>query len=233
MQTRPIITERIRFGHNGRLAGLLAYPAGESPGRAVLICSPHPNFAGDMNNNVITALAERLSGEAVTLRFDYRGIGESRIDLPPGQSLFDYWDAVEQTRDYTDALADTAEAADELSRIAAGLPMIAIGYSFGAVTCTRTAVADPRFCAMAGVSPPLTRIAFEFLANCPKPCLMLSGEEDFVYEPEVAAKLIVAGGPRLRLERLEDADHFFRGREKLLTKRIASFVCEHEQQKEM
>ena len=227
MQDMPFIQERIRFGRDGRLAGVLSYPAEATPQRAVLICSPHPNFAGDMNNNVITALGKRLSTEAVTLRFDYRGIGDSRIDLPEGLGLFDYWDAVEQTRDYTDALADTAEAANELARIAEALPMIAIGYSFGAVTCARTAVGDARFSAMATISPPLVRIGFEFLAQCPKPCLILSGQDDFVYDPDVAARVLAAGGAKLSLERMDQADHFFRGKEDLLAERIASFVREH------
>jgi uncharacterized protein len=224
MKQADVIQERIRFGRGGRLAGVLHYPAETRPRRAVLLCSPHPDFAGDMDNNVILSLAERLANDCVALRFDYRGVGESRIDLPPGVSALDYWEEVEQTRNYTDALADCADAADQLSQISGGLPMAAIGYSFGAATATRTALADPRFDAMVGISPPFKRIAFEFLADCPKPCLMLSGQDDFVFDPHVAARLSAAAGVRLTMEILDGMDHFFRGTENVLGQRVADFV---------
>jgi alpha/beta superfamily hydrolase len=221
----PVIQERVRLGDGGRLDGVLSYPADDAPpARAVLLCSPHPNFAGDMENNVIVALAERLAADAVTLRFDYHGIGQSHIDLPAGISLFDYWDEIEQTLDYTAPLADTRQAADALFAMSGGLPMIAVGYSFGAVTGTQTAVRDPRFAAMVGVAAPFTRIGFEHLGSCGKPCLMLSGSDDFVYDPAVAARLARAGGASVVVERVEGADHFFRRQEAMLAARVAQFV---------
>ena len=224
MNQANTIQERVRFGQDGRLAGVLHYPASAAPRRAVLLCSPHPNFAGDMDNNVIRLLAEQMSSDAVVLRFDYRGIGESRINLPPGVSVFDYWADTEQACNYAEALADTADAADELWRICGQRPLLVVGYSFGALTGTRTTLADARFAAMVGISPPLKRIAFEFLADCPKPCLMLSGEGDFSYDADVAARLAAAAGDRLILEVLADRDHFFRGHEESLGNRVMDFL---------
>jgi uncharacterized protein len=222
MRHDEVMHEQIRFGNDEYLAGILSYPANGNPTRAVLVCSPHPNFGGDMENNVITALAERLSADGVTLRFNYRGVGQSRIDLPPGLSVFDYWENVEQTLDYAEPLADTAAAADELSVQSAGLPMIAVGYSFGAIMGTRVAVRDRRIIAMAGISPPLKRVAFEHLADCRKPCLLVSGLDDFVYDATVATRLIDAAGRNLTFER-PAADHFFIGLEADLAERVARF----------
>ncbi len=223
MDENRVIQERIRFGDDDRLSGVLAYPVDREPARAVLLCSPHPNFAGDMENNIIAALAERLANDAITLRFDYRGIGQSRIELPLGSSTYDYWDNIEQTLDYTDPLQDAAEAADELARICGHLPMIAVGYSFGAVTGTQMAAHDPRFIAMVGIGAPFKRIAFAHLADCPKPCLMISGTADFVYMPDVAARLSASAGIKLLMDRVEGADHFFRQQEDLLEDRIRRF----------
>ena len=225
-QTEPIIQERVRFGETGRLAGVLHYPAESSPRYAVLLCPPHPNFAGDMDNNVVRALAEGLAADAVVLRFDYRGIGDSRIELPTGLSVFDYWEEIEEAREYTDALADTAAAADELHRLSGGLPMVAVGYSFGSVTATRTALGDSRFAAMVGIAPPLQRVAFEFLAGCPRPCLIVNGEDDFVHDPDVAARLIESAGSQLNFERLKGMDHFFRDQEDVLTARVIQFIAQ-------
>jgi alpha/beta superfamily hydrolase len=227
MNTTSIVEEKLRLGRDERLAGVLAYPADREPDFAVLLCSPHPNFAGDMENNVIVALAESLSGRAVTLRFDYRGIGESRIDLTEGLSVFDYWENVEQKLDYTDALADAIDAADELSSIAGTMSCAAVGYSFGAVIATQLAFLHSRFGCMVGIAPPLTRVAFLHLSPCPKSCLMLSGENDFVHDATVAKCLVNSAGPRLNFQRMAGADHFFRGHESNMAERVARFVCEN------
>ena len=92
MSRMEIIEERITFtGKNLTLAGVISYPAADDPVRSVLLCSPHPHFAGDMDNNIIQAIAGDLARDSVTLRFDYRGVGNSKIELPPGLSVFDYW----------------------------------------------------------------------------------------------------------------------------------------------
>jgi alpha/beta superfamily hydrolase len=224
MNQPSILEEQVRFGQDDRLAGVLHYPAHAAPDWAVLLFSPHPNFAGDMENNIIQGLAQSLSANALALRFDYRGIGQSRIDLPVDLSVFDYWEDLEERRDYTDALADSGDAADALWRIGGGLPMIAVGYSFGVTTAARTALADDRFIAIVGVAPPLQRVDFQFLADCPKPCLLLSGSDDFVYDADVAAKLIASAGEQLTFDRLEGMDHFFRDQVKVLAERVGCFI---------
>ena len=125
--------------------------------------------------------------------------------------------------DYVEPLADTAAAVDELSLASGGLPMIAIGYSFGAIMATRLAVQDPRIIAMAGISPPLKRVGFEHLTDCRKPCLLVSRQDDFVHAAEVATRLVAAAGCHLTFER-PIADHFFVGIEADLANRIAQFA---------
>jgi alpha/beta superfamily hydrolase len=223
MQTADVIHERVRFGCDECLAGIVGYPAHGNPPLAVLLCSPHPNYGGDMENNVVAALAEGLSVEAVTLRFDYRGIGESRIELPAGISAFDYWEKVEETLDYAEPLSDTAAALDHLASLSAGLPMVAIGYSFGAIMGTNIAVNDCRIVAMAGISPPLKRVRFEHLTNCAKPCMIVSGQDDFVYDAQTAEALVTAAGASLILHR-PAGDHFFVGAEMELVDQVAQFL---------
>ena len=227
MHALGIIHERIRIGQDGRLDAVLSYCSDAAPTIATLLCAPHPNFAGDMQNNVVVALAERLAEQSVVLRFDYRGIGQSRIALPPGVALFDYWDAIEQTLDYRDPITDTAEAAVALWDISGALPMMVVGYSFGAITGTRVAVADRRFTVMVGVAAPFTRVPCDHLINCPKPCLMISGLDDFVYCPQVCHRLETAGGPMLRIDRLPAVDHFFRRQEAMLADRVATFMSRY------
>jgi alpha/beta superfamily hydrolase len=223
MNAADVIHEKIRFDDEERLSGILSYPTVGQARLAVLVCSPHPNFGGDLENNVIVAMANRLATEFITLRFDYRGVGQSRIEIPSELSAFDYWENIEQTLDYTEPLSDTAIAAEELWSLTAGLPMVAVGYSFGAIMATRIGAVNNRIVAMAGVAPPLKRVGFEHLTDCRKACLLISGQDDFVYDASVAENLVGRAGHNLTLER-PAGDHFFIGAETELADRVARFV---------
>ncbi len=217
--------ERVTFEREGlALSGVLSYPATGEPERAVLLCAPHPNFAGDMNNNVIVALAQGLAAQAVVLRFDYHGIGASQINLPTGVSVFDYWMDVEETHDYSAAARDAAAAADFLSDATGGLELDVTGYSFGAATGLHVGLADPRIKRMVGIAPPLARVDFGFLEACPKPCLLLAGGHDFVCSAAELTSLAAQAGARVQMEILPEDDHFFRGREAEVVERAQAFL---------
>ena len=223
-QAGPIVEERVTLaGPAGPLSGVLSYPAEAEPAFAALVCSPHPHFAGDMDNNVVRAVAARLAAEAVALRFDYRGVGDSAIELPAGLSVWDYWDQVEQHKAYDDALADVACAAEFLSRSCGPLPAAAVGYSFGAITAMLHGRRRGGFACLAGISPPLKRFGFEFLAGVARPCLLLSGREDFVFCEQALARARQAAGGDLYAQ-MVDGDHFFRGREDDAATRVADFI---------
>ena len=63
---------------SGELEAELAYPAVDRAKRAIVIVGPHPLLGGDMQNNLVAALAERLAATgSMTLRFNYEGVGAS------------------------------------------------------------------------------------------------------------------------------------------------------------
>jgi alpha/beta superfamily hydrolase len=220
-----IIEEKITLTSGKlRLAGVLAYPPCNDPVRAVLLCSPHPHFAGDMENNVIKALAQQLAKESVTLRFDYRGVSDSEINLPTGLSVFDYWQEVEQQRNYNDALDDVTSAATELTYLADGLPLVVVGYSFGAVTGIRFGQDYKRVDLMIGISPPWKRVAFDFLVNCPKPTLLLGADNDFLYSQEEIARIREQVPSEVTIEIMQNGDHFFRGEENIVCDQVEKFI---------
>lgn len=225
MEASKIIEERITFVSSDLLlAGVLAYPESAEPSRSVLICSPHPHFAGNMDNNVVQAVARSMAADSLTLRFDYRGVGESTINLPPEVSVFDYWSEVEDTKDYSGALTDVGAAALEINRVAQDLPMAIVGYSFGAAVGLEYGCKTPAVDVMVGISPPLIRVGFEFLADSQKPTLLLSAKDDFVYSADAMANLQAISGCQLKSELVESGDHFFRGEEEGLCIRVGAFV---------
>ncbi len=225
MDKTNIIEERLEFLSDGlRLSGMLAYPATGEPQEAVLLCAPHPNFAGNMENNVILALARHLSASRIVLRFDYRGVGESEINLPPDVSVFDYWNDAEEKLDYGPALADVAAAAKALIDCAGARPLSVVGYSFGAVVGLQFGCLNANVRALAGIAPPLTRCGLEFLSECRKPCLLLSGVDDFVYSAEKSAGLQARCGANIEHVLLTGRDHFFRGDESTVCEHVSAFL---------
>jgi alpha/beta superfamily hydrolase len=226
MQT-TVITEQISFSSGPlRLSGILAYPNDREPEKSILLCSPHPHFAGDMENNVIQYLANYFAKDSVTLRFDYRGVGKSRIDLPFGTSVFDYWQQVEDNMDYLDALEDVQSAAEELLDSSPDFPCIVIGYSFGAVTGFQCGIKTESVSILIGIAPPIGKVDFDFLRSCDKPCLIISGKDDFLYTTDQLEKFRLSYTDWTTLDIWENSDHFFRSEEEKLAIAIESFIYE-------
>jgi alpha/beta superfamily hydrolase len=227
MQTK-IVEERITFENEDGLplAGVLAYPERTEPKYAVLLCSPHPHFAGNMDNNVICSVTRELAAHSVTLRFDYRGVGDSQINLRDGLSVFDYWSDMEQTKDYTDAVRDVSAAALALQSAnrELHLPFSVVGYSFGAATGLLYGHEKEDVCSMIAIAPPLRKVSFEFLSNCLKPGLFLIGTGDFLYSEQKTEQLRQTLARNTTVEVLENADHFFRGDEKVLAQKVDEFI---------
>jgi alpha/beta superfamily hydrolase len=223
-----IIEERITFINDEglQLAGVLAYPDQIEPIYALLLCSPHPHFAGNMDNNVVCEIARELAVQAVTLRFDYRGVGDSQISLRNGLSVFDYWSDIEETKDYNDAVRDVTAAAHALSSAIGELdiPFSVVGYSFGAATGLLYGHEKENVCRMVAIAPPLGKVSFKFLSNCSKPGLFLIGTGDFLYSAEKTEQLRQTLTSNTKVEVLENADHFFRGDENILARKVDEFI---------
>jgi alpha/beta superfamily hydrolase len=228
MQTK-IVEERITFENEDglQLVGVLAYPERTEPAHAVLLCSPHPHFAGNMDNNVICSVARELAVHSVTLRFDYRGIGDSQINLRDELSLFDYWSDMEQTKDYTDTVRDVTAAALALQSATGELhfPFSVVGYSFGAATGFLYGHEKEDVCSMIAIAPPLGKVSFEFLSDYSKPGLFLIGTGDFLYSEQKTEQLRQILTPNSTIDVLQNTDHFFRGEEEVLAHKVDEFIC--------
>jgi len=223
---QPVCEEHVRFRSKsgGEIAGVLAYPDSGSPRAGILLCSPHPNFAGNMENNVIIALARELSHSAVTLRFDYRGVGASSIELKNSESVYDFWNRIEETQEYVAPLEDTLGALAYLADCAGDIPLHIVGYSFGCITGLMQLRANERVLSGVGIAPPLSQYGFDFLRDVDKRCFLLSGTNDFVFSHEVWTALKASSQPSTQFETIDGHDHFFRGEEALLCRRVAEFL---------
>ena len=188
---------RVFISSNGvQLEGLLSIQEASSFRGGVILCHPHPQYGGNMDHPVITTCAEVASQEGFsTLRFNFRGVGESQGS---------YGGGIAERR-------DVKVAADYLySRLKRDhFPLIQVGYSFGAWAGFPIAVEDERFEGMAAVAPPLEAYDFGFLKGCKKKKLFIAGNKDIFCPLALLEKWYQRLDEPKSLAVIPGADHFF------------------------
>jgi len=201
----PTIRSLFLEGPAGRLEALLN-AGGENPTHAAVVAHPHPLFGGTLHNKVVFHTMKALNSFGFpVLRFNFRGAGLSHGEHDQGRG---------EVHDVRAAL-DWMDAAYHL-------PLIFAGFSFGAAVGLRAACADSRVVAAIGVGLPVTPVAeaseeprvyaLDFLRDCPKPKLLVSGARD-KFGPRSKLEALVAELPEpKKLVMIEGADHFFEGR---------------------
>lgn len=177
-----------------RLEGAAAVPADAA--HAVVLCHPHPEYGGTMEDSVVRAVAERLqAGRIATLRFNFRGVGRSEGHHGGGT------EEVDDVRAALDCLATQAPAA----RLAL------VGYSFGAAVAVRAAALDPRPARLVAIALPAAMLEIEFLADCRTPTLFVQGDRD-QFSPSVRFDALRERCPAAtQVVRIPGADHFLYG----------------------
>jgi uncharacterized protein len=204
-------------GPAGRLEALLNAGA-DNATHAAVVCHPHPLFGGTLHNKVVFHTMKALNSFGFpVLRFNFRGTGLSHGEHDHGNG------EVEDVRTALDWL-------DAEFR----LPLLFAGFSFGAAVGLRAACPDMRVKALIGVGVPAVPVAadsevprvytFDFLRECVKPKLFVSGTRD-QFGPRPKLEALVASLPEpKKLVLIEAADHFFEGRLRELRETIEAWV---------
>jgi len=206
-------------GPAGRLEALLNAGT-ENATHAALVCHPHPLFGGTLHNKVVFHAMKALNSFGFpVLRFNFRGTGLSQGEHDRGAG------EVEDVRTALDWLDS------EFHR-----PLIFAGFSFGAAVGLRAACADLRVRAAIGLGVPVVPVVadteeprvygYEFLQDCTKPKLLVSGARD-QFGPRAKLEALVASIPEpKKLVLIEGGDHFFAGRLRELREAIEGWVKE-------
>ena len=183
-------------GPAGAIECAIDAPASEPRGVAV-VCHPHPQFGGTLDNKVVQTLARafvQLGWRCV--RFNFRGIGGSAGAWGDGIGEID------------DALAVIAATRN------AGEPLILAGFSFGAYVASHVATRladDAKPQRMVLVGPSTQK---QPMANVPADTLVIHGEADDVVP--LAATFDWARPQALPVVVFPGVGHFFHGRLGLL-----------------
>jgi len=197
--------ERVRFKSGDlTLEGMIGYPDGVGPHRAAAVCHPHPLYGGSMYNNVVDAVLEALHAHGfATLRFNFRGVGQSEGEFDNGKGEAD------------DAIAAihflTAQKGVRADRV------VLAGYSFGAMTAVRATASVEEVAAIVAVALPLGMIDASALGAITKPIVLLTGDQDSYCSANHLTALAERLGPLARVKIIPGADHFFGGREHEIT----------------
>ena len=190
------------LGPVGKLEAIVTTPT-DHPVAVAIICHPHPLQEGTMHNKVVTTLAKAydLCG-AVTLRFNFRGVGAS-------DGVFD--DARGECDDLR-AVIQWAQAHYP------GLPIWLAGFSFGSYVAARVAYDDGIAQSLISVAPPVGKDAcydFSSLSAMHQPWLVIQGDQDEIvsFEQVVAwwhARECLAAHQEFKV--IPDTGHFFHRR---------------------
>jgi len=192
-----------------KLEGLLMLPGGEAPGAAV-VCHPHPMYGGSMYNNVVEAVLEAFwRRQFATLRFNFRGVGDSEGEYDGGEGELD----------------DVREAVAFLAGKAAVESVMLAGYSFGASVSLRAGLTDPAVNRLVLVALPVALMTGPSDSTS-KPVLLVSGDRDSYSPVEPLRRLASTLGSRARLEILAGADHFFGGYEVRLSALVGAALAD-------
>lgn len=179
----------------GHLEAILKEPTGEPKGVA-LVCHPHPLGGGTMHNKVVyRAAAGLLEAGLVTLRFNFRGVGES-------SGAHDDGDGEKQ---------DVKDALDYLTENYPNLEITLAGFSFGSRVGSEVALGDERIVRLISIGTPVDKYDFSYLKECRKPILFVHGDADEFGTLEHLKSLVeqVAENTDTSLVVFENCGHFF------------------------
>jgi len=209
-------------GPAGRLEALLN-PGSPDALFAALVCHPHPLYGGTMHNKVVYHAMKALNDPAwglalPVLRFNFRGTGLSQ-----------------GTHDGHAETGDVLAALDWLDH-EYKLPLVVVGFSFGAATALKACCGEGRAGTRAKVRalvalglPAHTNggdLPYAFLEDCTIPKLFLSGDLDQFAPAAQLAQVAVSAAEPKSLVLLPGTDHFFTGQLEPMQQALCSWLME-------
>jgi len=196
-------------GKGVTLESILRQPERKPIRGTAVLCHPHPVYGGTMNNRVIFRAGKAATAAGLAaLRFNFRGVGAST-------GVFDEGDGEQQ---------DVSSAVEWLYGRFPGLPMVLIGFSFGAWVGLRVAVRDPRIVALVGLGLPLNHYDFDFLTENAKPALYMVGTADEFCPLDRMERFARRLPPQSDARWIQGAGHFFDSQIDQVQKLISDFL---------
>jgi alpha/beta superfamily hydrolase len=183
---------------HGRLEAILKESRGQASGVA-LVLHPHPLGGGTMHNKVVFRAASALNEAGlITLRINFRGVGQSTGQHDEGRG----------------ELEDVRAGLKYLAETFPDLPITLCGFSFGARVGLEVGISDQRVRNLISIGTPVDKYDFGFLQACRKPILFVHGELDEFGDLNRLRSLveeIKKNNSTVELHIIPGCGHFFEG----------------------
>ena len=195
--------------------GVVSQPddiAGPAPG--VVICHPGPLNGGNMDNNVVVAVSVALVDEGfATLRFNFRGVGNSQGEHTKGEL------------EHEEALG----AMEFLGKWPGvdGNKLGLAGYSFGTSIILGNSDLQKRALVYVLISPSIARLEETSLRSIQRPKLVISGDQDRLIQSPQLQPVLDSFAQPFSCEFVPGADHYWLGIEEELSGRVSQFFSKH------
>lgn len=162
----------------------------------VIICHPHPQHGGTMDNKVVTTLMRTYRDLGVhVLRFNFRGVGQS-------EGVFD-----NAVGELDDLLAVIAWAKNNLPQS----PMLIAGFSFGSSIAARASYSVEGLVHLTLVAPPVERYEYDRDGVFNAPLCVIQGDQDERVMAQGVYDWVAQLQSPAELIRYPEAGHFFHG----------------------
>ncbi len=199
---------------HGRLEAILKEPRDGSADGVALVLHPHPLFGGTMHNKVVFRAAAALNDAGlVTLRLNFRGVGQSTGEHDEGRGERE----------------DVRAGLDYLSAKYSSEAITLCGFSFGARVGLEVGTTDERVLRLISIGTPMDKYDFNFLEHCRKPILFVQGDRDEYGDVERLRELVTKIPAPAELKVIKDAGHFFDDQLEELKAAITEWILESAQ----
>lgn len=205
---------RLAVAGGKHLEGKLLYPAAGGRETGVVICPPHPLLAGNMDNNVVQAVAARLAASMPVLLFNYQAVGTSYKPRPV--PLFEHWQALDSCGDFSEIFAEAKDVVTAGRRFFQRCAVV--GYSFGALVAAHCLPEDGPGLVL--IAPPAAEHPFPPLSTG-LPLLVIDAAQD-----DLTGSGRALPYPQARHETITGADHYFIGHEEEVATLAAAFLID-------
>ena len=180
---------------HGRLEAILREPRQKPMRGSALVLHPHPLGGGTMHNKVVFRAAAALNDAGlITLRINFRGVGQS-------------------TGEHDDGRGEREDVRAGLDYLSENYPgqITLCGFSFGARVGLEVGISDDRVARLISIGTPVDKYEFGFLENCRKPILFVHGEHDEYGNVDRLRELVerVSAHAPADLQVIRGAGHFF------------------------
>lgn len=161
-----------------------------------IICHPHPQQGGTMDNKVVTTLMRTYRDLGIqVVRFNFRGVGRSHGSFDNAIGELD------------DLLAVVHWAKNTLPNC----PILLAGFSFGSSIAARGSYQVNGLLHLTLVAPPIERYAYDRDGKFTVPVCVVQGDQDELVNANGVYEWTAALSGSVALIRYPTAGHFFHG----------------------